>query len=263
MNFFMKFIVYPIGAIAILFGLFIKLGFMDLLKLNSNELKVVPMALVMLEYSQNELRAKEKYKNTPIQVVGVFDSIQDPKLSLSSDLKVIIRESWDTSGFMYVNLPKGAKKELINIDKGTLVSVNCINLDTYGVSPMFETCNYINKIDTKGERPNIFLEKLVWENNPLVNPKKEKLGSAKVDDKTFSVDALFISLTPQKDTSTLASFKRSDEDALLELFISPENAKESDALIAKLKGKEGEKFSLKINNEDKNNLMLIGAELKK
>lgn len=263
MNFFMKFIVYPIGAIAILFGLFIKLGFMDLHKLNSTELKVVPIALVMLEYSQNKLRAQENYKNKPIQVVGVFDSMQDPKLSLSSDLKVIIRESWDTSGFMYVNLPKDAKKELINIDKGTLVSVNCMNLDTYGMSPMFETCDYIKKIDTKGERPNIFLEKLIWENNPLVNPKKEKLGSAKVDEKSFSVDALFISLTPQKDTSTLASFKRSDEDALLELFISPENAKEYDALIAKLKGKEGEKFSLKINNEDKNNLILIGAELKK
>jgi len=262
MNFLMKFIVYPISAIAILFGLYIKLGFMDLHKLNSTDLKVVPIAIVMLEYSQNELRAKENYKNKPIQVVGVFDSMQDPKLSLSSDLKVIIRESW-SGGFMYVNLPKDSKKELINIDKGTLVSVNCMNLDTYGMSPMFETCDYIKKIDTKGERPNIFLDKLVWENNPLVNPNKEKLGSAKVDDKSFSVDALFISLTPQKDTSTLASFKRNDEEALLELFISPENAKESDALIAKLKGKEGEKFSLKINNEDKNNLMLIGAELKK
>jgi hypothetical protein len=260
MNFFMKFIVYPFGAIAIIFGLYIKLGFMDLHKLNSTELKVVPIAIVMLEYSQNELRAKENYKNKPIQVVGVFDSMQDQKLSLSSDLKVIIRESW-SGGFMYVNLPKDAKKELINIDKGTLVSVNCMNLDTYGMSPMFETCDYIKKIDTKGERPNIFLDKLIWENNPLVNPKKEKLGSPKVEDKSFSVDALFISLTPQKDTSILASFKRSDEDALLELFISPENAKESDALIAKLKGKEGEKFSLRINNEDKNNLMLIGAEL--
>ena len=171
MNNFKKFVLYPIGAIGILIGLYAQLGFMDSDKLDSTELKVIPIATIMYEYSKNELRAKEKYKNTPFQVIGVYDRLQDQKLSLDSNLKVIIRESWDGS-FMYVTLPKDAKKELMNIDKGTLVSVNCMNLDTYGVSPIFEKCNFIRKVDTKGERKDIYLDKLIYENNPLLNPKK-------------------------------------------------------------------------------------------
>ena len=155
-----------------LIGLYAQLGFMESDKLDSNELKVIPIATVMYEYSKNELRAKEKYKNTPFQVVGVYFSTQEQKSSLNSDLRVVIRESWDGSGYMYATLPKSTKNELINIDKGTLVSVNCMNLDTYGLNPIFEKCNFIRKVDTKGERPDIYLDKLVYENNPLLNPKK-------------------------------------------------------------------------------------------
>jgi hypothetical protein len=173
LNNFKKFVVYPIGVICILIGLFAQLGFIDSDKLDSTELKVIPIATLIYEYSKNELRAKEKYKNTPFQVVGVYFSLEDRKSSFSSDLLVVIRESWDSSSYMYVTLPKSAKKEFINIDRGTLVSINCMNLDKYGLNPIFEKCNFIKKVDTKGERAEIFLDKLIYENNELLNPKKE------------------------------------------------------------------------------------------
>ena len=171
MSNFKKFVLYPISVIFILIGLYAQLGYLDSDKLDSTELKVIPIATVMYEYSNNELRAKEKYKNTPFQVIGVYFSAQEQKSSLDSDLRVVIRESWDGSSYIFVTLPKSAKKELINIDKGTLVSVNCMNLDTYGLSPIFEKCNFIKKVDTKGERKDIYLDKLIYENNPLLKPK--------------------------------------------------------------------------------------------
>lgn len=78
-----------------------------------------------------------------------------------------------------------------------------------------------------------------------------------------TVEAIFVSSTPQRDFSTLVNFKKIDQGGVLEVFISGEDAKEFDALTAKLKGNEGRVFKLKINNEDKDNLILIDAELKK
>lgn len=169
MNTIQKFIVYPIGAIAIVFGLYVQFGSEDLSKLNSDKLEVVPAAIVMYEYGKNELRAIEKYKNKPIQVVGVYHQLWKEE---DSKLRIMVLETWNTSALIYVNLPKSAKKELINLDKGTLVSINCMNLETHGTSPIFKSCDFIKKIDTKGERPDLYLDDLIAKNNPLLNPKK-------------------------------------------------------------------------------------------
>jgi hypothetical protein len=139
--------------------------------LKSNDLKTIPAAIVLHEYNKNKLRASEKYGSTPVKLVAVFHEVQNDKYSNGSEILITMVESWE-GGLMYAILPQSQRSELINLDNGTLVSINCIGLDKYGSSPLFKKCDLIKKVDTGGERPKIYLDKLIWDNNELVNPKQ-------------------------------------------------------------------------------------------
>jgi hypothetical protein len=139
--------------------------------LKSNDIKIIPAAIIINEYNKNKLRAKEKYGHTAYKLVAVFHQVQNDKYSNGNGILITMVESWE-GGLMYAVLPQSQRANLINLDNGSLVSINCIELDEYSSSPIFKKCDFIEKIDTKGERPKIYLDKLVWENNELVNPRK-------------------------------------------------------------------------------------------
>jgi hypothetical protein len=142
----------------------------DANSLKSDNLKIIPAAKILYEYEKNKLRAIEKYGNEPSKIVAVFHEVQNDKYESGNSILITMMESWE-SGLMYAILPQSQRKNLIETDNGTLISINCIGLDKYGSSPLFKKCDLLEKVDTKGERPKIYLDKLVWENNDLVNAK--------------------------------------------------------------------------------------------
>ncbi len=133
-------------------------------------IKVLPAAIVLQEYSKNKLRASEKYGASTLRVVAVFHQVQNDKFSNGKEIFITMMESWD-GGLMYAVLPQSERNNVINIDNGTLISIDCNGIEQYGSSPLFKKCDSIKKIDTNGERPKIYLDKLIWDNNELVNPK--------------------------------------------------------------------------------------------
>jgi hypothetical protein len=138
--------------------------------LKSDNLKILPVANILYDYGKNKLRATEKYGNQAYKIVAVFHQVQDDKFNGGNGILITILESWNSS-FMYAVLPKSQRENLINTDNGTLISINCIGLDVYGTSPLLKKCDLMEKVDTKGVRPDLYLDKLVWDNNELVNPK--------------------------------------------------------------------------------------------
>lgn len=137
-----------------------------------NELKIIPTSKVLYEYKINALRATEKYGNTPSKIIGVFDSVQRDKYGSDNGILITIMESWRGNS-IYAILPQSQRKNIIDMDNGTLISINCMGLDSIGSSPLFKKCDILEKVDTKGESPEIYLDKLVYEHNILLNPQKD------------------------------------------------------------------------------------------
>lgn len=79
-------------------------------------------------------------------------------------------------------------------------------------------------------------------------------------DRSDSFQGVLVSAIPQRDLSIQVNFKRND-GSVTEVWISPENAKLAEALEAKLKGKEGSKFNIKVNDEEKTTLFLLDVNI--
>ena len=137
--------------------------------------KTIPAALILYEYNKNSLRAKDTFSNGSYNVVGLFYSAKMEK----DGYRLTIIEAPESSSYIYANLPSSASDAVKSMNRGNLVTVTCQKLGDYGSSAIFERCDYLRATETSGVKPDIYLDKLIFDNNELLNGNNDTKGNKK------------------------------------------------------------------------------------
>jgi hypothetical protein len=133
---------------------------------------LIPLALIHYELEKNELRAIRTFNNGRYEVVGVFRTAEElpftGNIVGSRSLHLQLKPDANSIGFSYLPVTKQYEEFVIDLNRGDLVTANCEGLEIYGVSSRFKSCDFFEKTDTKGLRPDLYLDQLIAENNELL-----------------------------------------------------------------------------------------------
>ena len=127
----------------------------------------IPVARVVYDFRQNELRAIDSYKGKAFNLVGVFSGVRDA----NGEIVVTLSEDWSSPSYIYAQFASNVNEQVRQFNRGDLVTVTCTELDKYGLSPKFHRCAYIEKTDTKEKKADLFLDELIYQNNELLKKR--------------------------------------------------------------------------------------------
>jgi len=140
-------------------------------KFDGTKAKQVLVATIASDFDSNQPSTIKKYHNDVYKVVGLYYKTHVDGMDSSKEL--VILTDGDSGGPFYAKLDKKFKLEYSKpVRRGQLVQILCRDLSIYGTGPVFNDCRWLSAYPIPpGERADVFYDKLLYENNPLLNSK--------------------------------------------------------------------------------------------
>ncbi len=140
-------------------------------KFDESKAKEVLVATIASEFDSNQPNTIKKYNNGVYKVVGLYYKTDVDGTDSSKEL--VILTDGDSGRPFYTKLDKKFKHDLYKpLKRGQLVQIFCRDFSIFGTGPVFTDCRWLSAYPIPpGERADIFYDKLLYENNPLLNSK--------------------------------------------------------------------------------------------
>lgn len=138
---------------------------------DKNQATQVLVASINSEFEVNQPATIEKYNMGTFKVIGIYHSTDVDSADSAKDF--IVLSDGQTGSPLYARLGKKYKIGIEDSTKrGQLVQLICKDFGIFGTGPVFNDCREMGWYPIPpGMRPEIVYDKLLYENNPLLNGK--------------------------------------------------------------------------------------------